>query len=495
MRVLVTGASGFLGGRLTRALLARGDEVTVAQRSAVPALEELGARVVRGDLATPQVAEAAVHGQEVVFHVAAKPGIWGPEADYERANLTATEQLLTAAKAAGVARFVYTSTPSVVFSRDGHAGADESAPYGEDFLTAYPRTKAIAERAVLAAHAPGHFATVALRPHLIWGVGDPHLVPRIVQRARTGRLRIIGDGTNRVDLTHVDNAVAAHLAAEKALRQEEFARRTEALAARTGPQAPNSVDTARTRNDSEPVGQPPEPNRPRGVVAEDRLEPGPPVQPAPQRPADEPAGQRARHQPRDQAPVAEPRADQTNDEPPAAGRDPQLTFGFPEATPETTRRPGTTPPPTRQAADPTGTGQPAIPRQEQTPDPLGPGAAIPGNEDAAPAATTVGGHAYFISDGDPVVLWDWVNDLLARLDLPTVRRTVSPRVAYTAGATAEALWRTLRLPGEPPMTRFVALQLATDHWFDITAARTRLGYTPTVDLPAAKEAVVRALRG
>ena len=107
---------------------------------------------------------------------------------------------------------MFTSSPSVVFGGHDIAGGDESLPYPRRYLAHYPRTKAEAERLVLAANGPD-LATVALRPHLVWGPGDNHLIPRLLARARSGRLRIVGDGTNRVDVTYVDNAAAAHLLA------------------------------------------------------------------------------------------------------------------------------------------------------------------------------------------------------------------------------------------------------------------------------------------
>lgn len=326
-KVLVTGGAGFLGGAIVKRLRVAGVAVRSVQRSAAPALVAAGVDVVCGDLADPAVAEKAVAGCDAIFHVAAKAGIWGERADFVAANVTATANLLAAARSAGIRLFVFTSTPSVVFNGQPLAGVDESQPLGTRFPAAYPETKAEAERLVRAAHDPAGLRTVALRPHLIWGVGDPHLVPRIVARARTGRLRIVGDGTNRVDVTHVENAAAGHLAALEALRM---------------------------------------------------------------------------------------------------GR--------------------------------------------------------------------AGGQAYFLSDGAPVGLWDWINDLLRRCGVAPVTRRVPVRAAWLAGAVAEGLWRLGRRPGEPPMTRFVALELAKDHWFDISAARRDLGYSPQVDQEAALEAVASTFR-
>jgi nucleoside-diphosphate-sugar epimerase len=326
MKTLVTGGTGFLGRRLVERLLAEGRDVTVLARRPAADLEARGVRFRAVALEDAAAVAQACEGMETVFHVAAKVGVWGRYADFHRANVLGTRALLEGARRAGVARFVHTSTPSVVYNGRDLAGADESLPLTRACPCAYPLTKALAEAEVLAANGPS-LRTVALRPHLIWGVGDPHLVPRILARARAGRLRIVGGGTNRVDMVHVENAVDAHLQAETAL------------------------------------------------------------------------GGRA----------------------PAAGR------------------------------------------------------------------------AYFITNGEPVVLWDWVNGLLQSLGLPAVTRRVPLPVAYTAGAALEGLWGLLRLEGEPPMTRFVAAELAKEHWFNIAAARRDLGYAPRVTMAAGTRDLVRSL--
>lgn len=216
MRALVTGGAGFLGSGICRALLAQGHEVVALQRSAAPALQKLGAEVRQGDLGDAAIVAAAADGCDVVFHVAAKAGHWGARDDYFRANVTGTRNVLASCQRHGIARLVYTSTPSVVHEGGDLEGVDERMPYARRFLAHYPATKAIAEREVLAANGPA-LATVALRPHLIWGPGDNHLLPRIVERARAGRLRFIGKPGKRIDTTYIDNAVAAHLLAAATL--------------------------------------------------------------------------------------------------------------------------------------------------------------------------------------------------------------------------------------------------------------------------------------
>lgn len=315
MRVLVTGGGGFLGGAVVRGLLARGDEVVSVARGDYPALRALGVETVRADLADEVAVTAAARGCEVVVHVAAKAGIWGPAADYERSNVQGTRSVLAACRALGVRRLVHTSTPSVVHAGGDIAGGDETLPYATHFTSPYPRTKAVAEREVLAA-ADDRLTTVALRPHLVWGPGDTQLVSRILDRARTGRLRFVGGGQALIDTTYVDDAVSAHLAAV------------------------------------------------------DALEPGAPCS----------------------------------------------------------------------------------------------------------------GRAYFVSSGDPRPVREVVNAILAAGGLPPETRSVPLSLAVGAGAAAEGLWRALGRTDDPPMTRFLARQLATAHWFDITAARRELAWEPAVGL-------------
>lgn len=326
---LVTGASGFVGGKLSRRLLAAGRRVRALARSPLPELERLGAETVRADIADPAAMDAACRGVTTVYHAAARVGVWGPREAFERTNIGGAESIVAACRRHGVARLVFTSSPSVVFDEGDLSGVDESHPRGTHFPADYPRTKAEAERVVLEAHEPARLATCALRPHLIWGVGDQNLIPRVVARARAGRLRIVGTGRNRVDLTHVDNVIDAHVLAERAL--------------------------------------------------------------------------------------------------------------------------------------------------------------------AAPGAAA-GGRPFFITNGQPVVLWDWINDLLARLGIPPVRRRLSLSSARRLGALCEVGWRVLRLRGEPPMTRFVASELAKDHWFRIDAARRDLGYAPRVSMAAGLDELVASLR-
>ncbi len=335
--VLITGGTGFLGRRLVERLLAAGRRVTILARTPAPDLEQRGVRFIRASLDDAPAVAAACAGIETVFHTAAKVGVWGRSDDFFRTNVLGTRALLAGCRTHGVARFVHTSTPSVVYNGQPLANADESLPLTTRCPSPYPLTKAIAEREVLAANS-AQLRTVALRPHLIWGVGDPHLVPRVLARARAGRLRMIGDGKNRVDMVHVENAVDAHLLAEAAL---------------SGSQLP-TLNAQLVR--------------------------------------------------------------------PAAGR------------------------------------------------------------------------AFFITNGEPVVLWAWINDLLCALGEPPVTKHLSLRSASAIGTVCETLWRVLPVSSEPPMTRFIAAELAKDHWFNLTAARRDLGYVPRVSMAAGTVELVASLR-
>jgi len=335
--VLVTGGTGFLGRHLVERLLAQGRAVTVLARRSAPDLEKRGVRFVVADLADANAVRSACRGVETVFHVAAKVGVWGRDDDFFRANVLGTRAVLEGCRTHGVRRFVHTSTSSVVYNGRDLSGVDESLPLAATCPAAYPLTKAAAEREVLAANAP-ELRTIALRPHLIWGVGDPHLVPRLIKRAKAGRLRIVGSGRNRVDLVHVENVTDAQLLAEAALVQCQL------------------------------------------IV------------------------------------------DKTIRPPDASGR------------------------------------------------------------------------AYFITNGEPVVLWDWINGLLHALGIPPVTKCISLAAATALGAAWETLWRALPLRGEPPLTRFIAKELASDHWFDISAARRDLGYAPRVSMAEGMAELIAGLK-
>ena len=216
MKVLVTGGGGFLGKALVTRLLARGDEVRSLARGTHPELHALGAEVHRGDVGDAVAVSTAVAGCDAVLHVAAHVGAWGSYDAFYRANVAGTENVIAACRAHAATRLVYTSTPSVVHGGSDVRGADESLPYAESFEAHYPATKAIAEQLVLSAN-DARLATVALRPHLIWGPGDTQLLPRAIAQAKAGKLRLPSGETKVVDCTYIDNAVDAHVLALDAL--------------------------------------------------------------------------------------------------------------------------------------------------------------------------------------------------------------------------------------------------------------------------------------
>ncbi len=220
MKVLVTGAGGFLGFGIARSLVAAGDEVHSFSRADHHQLGALGITQHRGDLADAEAVAAAVEGCDLVYHVAARPGAWGPYRAYHDANVRGTEHVLAACRRHQVRDLVYTSTPSVVSRGTDLEGIDETLEYPPAFKAHYPATKAIAERLVRAENG-STLRTVSLRPHLIWGPGDPNLLPRLVQRAKAGRLRQIG-GSRLIDTTFIDDAVTAHLLAGDTLRSERW---------------------------------------------------------------------------------------------------------------------------------------------------------------------------------------------------------------------------------------------------------------------------------
>ncbi len=212
MRALVTGGAGFLGRAIVDRLLTRGDSVRSFSRANHPELEALGVETICGDIVDAAAVARAAADCDIVFHVAARVGGWGPRTEYRRTNVSGTENVIAACRAERIAKLVYTSTPSVVHTGGDIEGGDETLPYATHFDAAYPETKAEAERLVLAAN-DDSLSTVALRPHLIWGPGDNQLIPRLLDRARRGRLRLVGSGDKLVDATYIDNAADAHLLA------------------------------------------------------------------------------------------------------------------------------------------------------------------------------------------------------------------------------------------------------------------------------------------
>ena len=327
MKVLVTGGGGFLGRAIVQQLCVRGIDVRTFQRGRYADLEASGVECVRGDLGDLRTLARAIEGCEVVFHAAAKVGMGGAYREFYNSNVVGTRNVVELCKRYRVAKLVYTSSPSVVFTGNDDEGMNESAPYPPRYLSPYPKTKAEAERLVLAANS-ADLATIALRPHLIWGPGDTHIVPQILKLAHARRLRLVGDGRNLVDSTYIDNAAAAHL------------------------------------------------------LTIDRL----------------------------------------------------TAF--------------------------------------------------------APCA----GRAYFITNGEPLPIAELLRKFLRAASLAQEIPSVRPAFAYFLGAVLENFHRVLRLSGEPRLTRFVARELATAHWFDIRAARKDLGYRPDISIEEGMSRLGRSLQ-
>ncbi|MEE2640161.1 MAG: NAD-dependent epimerase/dehydratase family protein [Planctomycetota bacterium] len=313
MKALVTGGGGFLGQYIVEQLLNRGDEVRSLSRRSYPALNSLGVEQIEGDIQDREKTDLACQGVDTVFHVAAIAGIWGPWKKFYGINTLGTLNVIESCRRQAVGKLVYCSSPSVAFDGLDQLGVDESVPYPSRWLCYYPQTKAYAEQAVLESNSDS-LMTCALRPHLIWGPRDQHLIPRLIERARSGKLRLVGEGSNLVDNVYVENAAAAHLQAADAMK---------------------------------------------------------------------------------------------------------------------------------------------------------PGAAVCG-------------EAYFISQGSPVNCWDWINEILEQTGQSRVKRRISYRLAWNAGLLLEGLYKVLGWQSEPRMTRFLAAQLATSHYYDIGKAARDFGYSPEV---------------
>lgn len=218
MHALVTGANGFLGSYIVEALLKRGYKVRAMTRRRDEALSALSAEAVHGDVRDSDSLLNATRDIDIVFHAAAVSGIWGPWKKYYTTNTVGTRNVVDACIRNKVKRLVYTSSPSVVFNGEHQINGNESLPYPRRWLCHYPRSKALAEQHVLECNDFADIMTCSLRPHLIWGPRDRHLIPRLLERARSRQLRRVGDGTNQVDTIYVENAAIAHVQAAEALQ-------------------------------------------------------------------------------------------------------------------------------------------------------------------------------------------------------------------------------------------------------------------------------------
>ena len=325
--VFVTGAGGFLGKAICRMLRDADINVTGFARGEYPELTQMGVNMIQGDITDKAMLTKAMQSCDLVFHVASKAGVWGSKADYFQPNVDGAANVIEACQTLGINFLVYTSTPSVTFAGVDESGIDESQPYAHSFLNYYAHSKAIAEQMMLAANNQV-LKTVALRPHLIWGPGDPHLVPRVINRAKAGRLKLLGREDKLVDTIYVDNAAYAHILAAVKL-----------------------------------------------------IEP----------------------------------------------------------------------------------------------------------------ASVCAGKSYFISNDQPITMADMLNKILACADLPPVTKRIPTALAYGVGTVLENIYRILGKQQEPMMTRFVARQLSTSHYFNITGAKRDLGYQPIVTIEQGMKALQESL--
>ena len=211
MKILVTGGGGFLGSAICHQLLARGDQVIAYQRSASEELECLGAAVVQGSITDAGLLNSSLKDVDAVIHTAAKAGLSLNYDDFYSPNVTGTENVITACLNNGIRKLVFTSSPSVTHADGDIEGGDESLPYADHYNSPYPATKALAEQQIMAANCP-ELHTVSLRPHLIWGPGDNHLLPHLLERAKSGKLKLPGPD-KLIDTIYIDNAARAHLLA------------------------------------------------------------------------------------------------------------------------------------------------------------------------------------------------------------------------------------------------------------------------------------------
>ena len=326
MKAFVTGGGGFVGSAITRQLVDKGVEVGVFGRKHYPHLEKLGVRQFQGDILDSDLLIRFMQGYDTVFHVAAKAGIWGPKHEFEQTNVTGTRNVIGACFANNIQSLVYTSTPSVVFNRRDISGADERLPYAKRFLCYYASSKAVAEQMVLVSNSEV-LKTCAIRPHLVWGPGDPHLIPRLIARGKAKKLKQVGNGLNMVDISYVDNVADAHILAAENLFY----------------------------------------------------------------------------------------------------------------------------------------------------------------------SATAAGNAYFISQGEPVNLWNWVNNLFQRLNIEPVTKKINAKPAYMIGTLLEGIHMWFSLEKEPKMTRFLAEQLAKSHWFSIDKARHDLGYEPRISTSEGLDRLIKWL--
>jgi 2-alkyl-3-oxoalkanoate reductase len=323
VKVLVTGATSLLARTAAEILLARGDDVVCLQRGQ----SSLAAEQVSADIRDSTAVQRAAVGCDAIIHAAAKVGVVGSWDEYRAINVDGTNNILAAARTAGIERIVYVSSPSVAHGGDALAGLGAEPPVLGRKNAFYAESKAMAEQAALAANT-NDLAVVAIRPHLVWGPGDAQLVGRIVDRAKNGRLALVGGGAALIDTTYITNAA-------------------ESL-----------------------------------VTALDRVRPG----------------------------------------------------------------------------------------------------------------AACSGRAYVIANGEPRPIRDLIAGICAAANVPFAPRDVPLAIAKVAGSVVERTWKITRRTTEPPLTRFLAEQLGTAHWFDPRPAKDDLGWTPRITIDQGLQALAAWFR-
>lgn len=313
MNVLVTGGGGFMGMALIKRLIKEGHRITSFSRREYPLHWALGISSIQADIRDEKAVMKACRDRDVVFHLAAMVGIWGNYESYHSINVEGTQNVINACKANGVNGIIFTSSSSVVFGGSDLEGIDETCSYPEKHGSHYAATKAMAEQLIIEANSES-LKTISLRPHLVWGPYDSHVIPGVLKRAASGKLRRIGDQEHFIDTTYIDNMIDALILAVDALEHK------------------------------------------------------------------------------------------------------------PEAT----------------------------------------------------------GRNFFITNGEPARVWDFVNSIIQIAGYEPVQKKIPERIALTAAAVSEWFHLTFNLRTEPFMTRYAIRELCTNHWFDISNAREILGYHPKV---------------
>jgi len=325
IKFLVTGGGGFVGSAIVKRLKGLGYQVGSYSRKSYPWMDELGIKQFQGDLTDPVAIDGAVAQHKIVIHSAALAGFWGSYADYYRPNVLGTKHLLQSCQKHQIEKLLFTSTASVVFGGESIHNGQAEIPYPKKASSFYTSTKAKAEQLILTANTV-NLKTLALRPHIVLGPGDTQIIPRLIERAKSGRLPIIGSGSNQIDIIHIDNLVDAHLAALKAMDQN-----------------PNCL-----------------------------------------------------------------------------------------------------------------------------------------------------GKAYFVSNGDPVIVWDFINSILTGLGLPAITKKISYRMALTLATLLSGFNQIFTPAKEPKLTPFLVKELSQSHWFNIDPAKQDLGYKPMIDSSQTLESILTA---